>query len=64
MTVLTSLGGRHVNDLARAALDDDVPVLTEGRALKKNSKLISSLLFQIYITDHCRSNEYLPAWGR
>lgn len=33
VTVLASLGGRHVDDLARAALDDDETVLTESRAL-------------------------------
>lgn len=33
VTVLASLGGRHVDDLARAALDDDVTVLTQSRAL-------------------------------
>jgi len=33
VTVLTSLGGRHVDDLARAALDDDVAVLSQGRTL-------------------------------
>jgi hypothetical protein len=34
VTVLTSLGGGHVDDLARTALDDDVTVLTKSRALK------------------------------
>lgn len=33
VTVLAGLGGRHVDDLARAALDDDETVLTESRAL-------------------------------
>ena len=33
VTVLASLGGGHVNDLARAAFDDDVTVLPQGRAL-------------------------------
>lgn len=33
VTVLASLGGRHVDDLARAALDDDVTVLPQSRAL-------------------------------
>jgi len=33
VTVLASLGGGHVNDLARAVLDDDVTVLTQSRAL-------------------------------
>lgn len=33
MTVLSSLGGRHVDNLARAALDNDVAVLTQSRAL-------------------------------
>jgi hypothetical protein len=34
VTVLTSLGGGHVDDLAGTALDDDVAVLAKGRTLK------------------------------
>lgn len=33
VTVLASLGGRHVNDLARTVLDNDVTVLAQSRAL-------------------------------
>lgn len=33
VTVLASLGGRHVNDLAGTALDHNVAVLTQSRAL-------------------------------
>lgn len=33
VTVLAGLGGGHVDDLARAALDDDEAVLPQGRAL-------------------------------
>ena len=33
VTVLASLGGRHVDDLAGASLDHDVTVLPQGRAL-------------------------------
>lgn len=33
VTVLASLGGRHVDDLAGAALDHDVTVLAQSRAL-------------------------------
>lgn len=33
VTVLASLGGGHVDDLARTALDDNETVLPEGRAL-------------------------------
>lgn len=33
VTVLASLGGRHVDNLAGTALDDDETVLPEGRAL-------------------------------
>lgn len=33
VTVLASLGGGHFDDLARAALDDDVTVLPQSRAL-------------------------------
>lgn len=33
VTVLSSLGGRHVDNLARATLDDDVTVLAQSRAL-------------------------------
>ena len=35
VTVLARLGGRHLDDLAWAALDDDVPVLPQGRALHR-----------------------------
>jgi hypothetical protein len=37
VAVLSSLGGRHVDDLARAALDHDVAVLPQGRALHGES---------------------------
>lgn len=33
VTVLASLGGGHLDDLARTALDDDVTVLPQSRAL-------------------------------
>ena len=33
VTVLASLGGRHVDNLARATLDHDETVLAQGRAL-------------------------------
>lgn len=33
VTVLASLGGRHVDDLAGTALDDDETVLAQSRAL-------------------------------
>ena len=33
VSVLSSLGGGHVNDLAGSTLDDDETVLSEGRAL-------------------------------
>lgn len=33
VTVLSSLGGRHAHDLARAALDNDQFVLSKSRAL-------------------------------
>ncbi len=33
VAVLASLGGRHINDLARAVLDHDEAVLPQGRAL-------------------------------
>jgi hypothetical protein len=33
VTVLASLGGGHVDDLARAVLDDNKAVLPQGRAL-------------------------------
>jgi len=33
VTVLSSLGGRHVDDLAGAVLDADEPVLPQGRTL-------------------------------
>lgn len=33
VTVLTSLGGRHVDDLARAVLDADESVLSQGGTL-------------------------------
>lgn len=35
VTVLASLGGGHFDDLAWAALDDDVAVLPQGRALHR-----------------------------
>lgn len=35
VTVLASLGGRHVHDLAGTALDDDKAVLSQGRALHR-----------------------------
>jgi hypothetical protein len=35
VTVLASLGGRHVDDLARTTLDDNVSVLAKSRALHR-----------------------------
>ena len=35
VTVLASLGGGHFDNLAGAALNDDVPVLPQGRALHR-----------------------------
>ena len=35
VAVLASLGGRHLNDLAWAALDNDVSVLPQGRTLHR-----------------------------
>lgn len=35
VAVLAGLGGRHVDDLAGAVLDDDVAVLPQGRALHR-----------------------------
>lgn len=35
VTVLASLGGRHVHNLAGSALDDNGTVLSEGRALHR-----------------------------
>lgn len=37
VTVLTSLGGRHVDDLAGAVLDHNETVLSQGRALHGES---------------------------
>lgn len=38
VTVLASLGGRHVDDLAGTALDDNEAVLPEGRALHREGQ--------------------------
>ena len=38
VTVLAGLGGRHVNDLAGTALDDNVSVLAESRALEREGQ--------------------------
>ncbi len=38
VTVLSSLGGRHVNDLAGTVLDHDVAVLAQSRALHGESE--------------------------
>lgn len=35
VTVLASLGGGHLNDLAWSLVDDDEAVLSEGRALER-----------------------------
>jgi hypothetical protein len=35
VTVLSGLGGRHVDDLARAALDADEATLSESRTLHR-----------------------------
>lgn len=38
VSVLAGLGGRHIDDLARATLDDDVTVLTQSRALHREGQ--------------------------
>lgn len=35
VTVLSSLGGAHINDLARTVFDDDEAVLSQSRALDR-----------------------------
>lgn len=40
MTVLTSLGSGHVNDLARPALDDNVTVLPESGTLHTMGQMV------------------------
>ena len=35
VAVFAGLGGRHINDLARAALDHDKPVLAQSRTLHR-----------------------------
>jgi hypothetical protein len=37
VTVLASLGGRHIDDLARAVLDHDESVLSQGGTLHRES---------------------------
>ena len=38
MTVLASLGGGHIDDLAGTTFDDDEAVLPQGRALHRKGK--------------------------
>jgi hypothetical protein len=38
VSVLSGLGSRHVDDLARTALDDDVSTLPQGRTLHRVSQ--------------------------
>jgi hypothetical protein len=43
VTVLASLRGRHVDDLARATLDDDVTVLPQRRTLHREGERSASI---------------------
>lgn len=43
VTVLTSLGGGHFDDLTRSALDDDVAVLSQSRTLHGESQRGTSI---------------------
>jgi hypothetical protein len=43
VTVLSSLRGRHIHDLARTALDNDETVLSQGRALHWESGRCASI---------------------
>lgn len=43
VTVLSSLGGGHVDDLAGTALDDDVAVLPQGRTLHRVGERSASI---------------------
>lgn len=43
VTVLTSLGSGHVNDLARPALDDNVTVLPESGTLHTVGQMIKRI---------------------
>jgi hypothetical protein len=43
VTVLSSLGGRHIDDLARAALDHNVAALTQSRALHREGRGSTSI---------------------
>ena len=42
VTVLAGLGGGHVDDLARPALDDDVTVLAESGTLHAGIRILQS----------------------
>jgi hypothetical protein len=43
VTVLTSLGGRHINNLTGSALDDNVAVLSQGGTLHGEGKRSSGI---------------------
>jgi hypothetical protein len=58
VAVLASLGGGHLNNLARTALDHDVPVLTQSRALHRIGQRCASVgifecVFMLEIFSHC-----------
>lgn len=55
VTVLSSLGGGHVDDLAGSALDHDVTVLPEGRALHADRQSFS--LFHCIVPERVDSRE-------
>lgn len=44
VTVLSSLGGRHVDDLAGSSLDENVTRLPERRALHANKSVMAPFL--------------------
>jgi hypothetical protein len=53
MTMLSRLGGRHVDNLARTSFDDNVPILPQGRTLHWKGRRRTSIgavesMFMLY----------------
>jgi hypothetical protein len=69
VTVLASLGGGHIDDLAGTALDDDEAVLSQGRALHgvgERSASVGGLegVFMLVGSVSAKKHEHARSLGR
>jgi len=70
VAVFTGLGGGHIDDFARTAFDDDVTVLTQGRALHRKGSgrsgrgLLEGVVVLLIFVKHFEHKKVAVAKGK